>query len=65
MLKYDSNLNAKPFLKWAGGKSQLLSTIENKFPDTIKKSMKIDRYFEVFVGGGALYFYLMNNYEVK
>ena len=33
MLKYDSNLNAKPFLKWAGGKSQLLSTIENRFPD--------------------------------
>ena len=65
MLKYDSNFNAKPFLKWAGGKSQLLSTIENRFPKEIKKSMKIDKYFEVFVGGGALYFYLMNNYNVK
>jgi len=65
MLKYDNNLGAKPFLKWAGGKSQLLTTIEDKFPKEIKKSRKIDKYFEVFVGGGALYFDLMNNYEVK
>ena len=64
MLKYDNNLGAKPFLKWAGGKSQLLTTIEDRFPDEIKKSRKIDKYFEVFVGGGALYFDLMNNYEV-
>lgn len=65
MLKYDNNLGAKPFLKWAGGKSQLLKTIEDRFPDEIKKSMKIDKYFEVFVGGGALYFCLMNKYNVK
>lgn len=65
MLKYDNNLGAKPFLKWAGGKSQLLDVIEDKFPDEIKRSRKIDKYFEVFVGGGALYFDLMNNYEVK
>ena len=65
MLKYDNNLGAKPFLKWAGGKSQLLTTIEDKFPKEIKKSRKINKYFEVFVGGGALYFDLMNNYEVK
>lgn len=65
MLKYDYNLDAKPFLKWAGGKSQLLKTIEDKFPKEIKKSRQIDKYFEVFVGGGALYFYLMNNYEIK
>ena len=65
MLKYDNNLGAKPFLKWAGGKSQLLDIIEDRFPKEIKKSRKIDKYFEVFVGGGALYFDLMNNYEVK
>ena len=65
MLKYDNNLGAKPFLKWAGGKSQLLNTIEDKFPTEIKKSRKINKYFEVFVGGGALFFHLMNNYEVK
>lgn len=61
MLKYDNNLGAKPFLKWVGGKSQLLSTILDKFPKDIKKSRKLDKYFEIFVGGGALYFYLMNN----
>jgi DNA adenine methylase len=58
-------MRSKPFLKWAGGKSQLLTTIENSLPNEIKKSRKIDKYFEVFVGGGALYFHLMNNYEVK
>lgn len=65
MLKYDNNFGAKPFLKWAGGKSQLLTTIEDKFPNEIKKTGKINKYFEVFVGGGALFFHLMNNYEVK
>ncbi|MDO5859571.1 Dam family site-specific DNA-(adenine-N6)-methyltransferase [Methanobrevibacter sp.] len=64
MLKYDNNLGSKPFLKWAGGKKQLLSTIENKLPEDIKKNRKIDKYFEVFVGGGALFFHLMNNYDV-
>ena len=64
MLKYDNNLGAKPFLKWAGGKSQLLDVIEDRFPAEVKKSLKIDKYFEVFVGGGALYFDLMNNYDV-
>lgn len=65
MQKYDNNLGAKPFLKWAGGKSQLLTVIEDKFPNDIKKNKKINKYFEVFVGGGALYFDLMNNYDVK
>lgn len=65
MLKYDNNLGAKPFLKWAGGKTQLLTTIEDRFPSEVKKTLKIKKYFEVFVGGGALYFYLMNNYDVK
>lgn len=63
MKAYD--IEVKPFLKWAGGKTQLLSTIEDNFPNEIKKSRKIDKYFEVFVGGGALYFHLMNNYKVK
>lgn len=65
MLEYDNNLGAKPFLKWAGGKKQLLTEIEDKFPNEIKSSGKIKKYFEVFVGGGALFFYLMNHYEVN
>ena len=38
----------KPFIKWAGGKSQLLDEIRKKYPP------KIERYCEPFVGGGAV-----------
>ncbi len=48
---------AKPFVKWAGGKTQLLKDIENKI------SYDIHTYIEPFVGGGALLFYLLNNYS--
>lgn len=40
----------KPFLKWVGGKSQLLPELTRRLPTTFS------RYFEPFVGGGALFF---------
>ncbi len=55
----------RPFVKWVGGKKQLLNIIEDNLPDNIKYSKKIDKYFECFVGGGALYFHLMENYHIK
>ena len=50
---------AKPFIKWAGGKSQLLSEIRRKYPS------KITRYCEPFVGGGAVLFDVLSNYQPK
>lgn len=55
---------AKPFLKWAGGKSQLLNDLVNRLPQKIKKTQKIKRYVEPFVGSGALFFKLKNNFQV-
>ncbi len=42
-----------PFVKWAGGKRQLLSQFSTYLPKKFKK------YIEPFVGGGALFFYLI------
>jgi DNA adenine methylase len=58
-------MQAKPFLKWAGGKKQLLSELELNFPPYILETKEIDLYIEPFVGGGALFFYLLSNYSVK
>lgn len=52
----------KPFLKWAGGKGQLLSEIEKYYPFTDKK---ITKYAEPFVGGGAVLFDILGKYELK
>ncbi len=49
--------NAKPFLKWAGGKKQLLTEFDKRFPNELK-SGEIRRYVEPFVGGGAVFFHV-------
>ena len=51
---------AKPFLKWAGGKTQLIGEIEKNLPIEI-----IDNkftYLEPFVGSGAILFWMLNNF---
>jgi len=50
---------AKPFVKWAGGKTNLLDSIENKLPYDRKDSFT---YIEPFVGSGAVLFQVLNNY---
>ena len=52
----------KPFLKWAGGKSQLLKEIEKYYP-FYDKSIK--KYAEPFVGGGAVLFDILNKYDLE
>ncbi|WP_029688938.1 DNA adenine methylase [Thermoanaerobacter sp. A7A] len=57
--------NAKPFLKWAGGKTQLLDELYKRLPFSLIQSGKIERYVESFVGGGAFFFFLKRNFKVK
>ena len=47
----------KPFVKWAGGKTQLLNEIRLKYP------AKIEKYCEPFVGGGAVLFDVLKIYN--
>jgi DNA adenine methylase len=54
---------AKPFLKWAGGKRQLLATIDGRFPPQLPQG-QIRRYIEPFVGGGAVFFHVAGRYPV-
>lgn len=57
------NVKVKPFVKWAGGKGQLLDEIRAKYPKDLGKS--INRYCEPFVGGGAVLFDLLSTYSFK
>ena len=52
----------KPFLKWAGGKGQLLSEIEKYYPFD---NGIITKYAEPFVGGGAVLFDILSKYDLK
>jgi len=63
-LFYEYKLGAKPFLKWVGGKRQLLSQFNELYPIELKLK-KIKNYYEPFVGGGAVFFDVAQNYEVE
>ena len=68
-MQYDLSKNpvyeAKPFLKWAGGKKQLIETIESRLPDEIKSSRKIDKYFESFYDNSSTFLdYLSDDYII-
>lgn len=51
---------AHPFVKWAGGKGQLLDVLKSNLPEGI--GTKITKYAEPFVGGGAFLFALLSEY---
>lgn len=53
---------SKPFVKWAGGKTQLLSEIAHRLPRQFRQSEAIT-YVEPFVGGGAVFFHLKSHYK--
>jgi len=50
--KKEDTKSARPFLKWVGGKTRLLSQLQELYPD------KFDKFYEPFVGGGAVFFSL-------
>lgn len=55
---------AKPFVKWAGGKGQLLDTFKQYYPSTLLEG-RIRRYIEPFVGGGAVLFEILQKYKIE
>jgi len=61
-----SATKAKPFLKWAGGKTPLLDEIDRRLPKGEIRAGQIDTYVEPFVGGGAVFFHIAHEYpEIK
>lgn len=58
-----SSIFPKPFLKWAGGKGQLLEQMSRFFPKELQ-SGKIKRYIEPFIGGGAVFLYIAHKYQI-
>jgi len=47
------------FIKWAGGKRRIIDAIENQLPKII------ERYFEPFIGAGAVFFYIKEKYKPR
>ena len=61
-IKHNGNTTktAKPFLKWAGGKTQLIPEIEKAIPKMVRETEFT--YIEPFVGSGAVLFWILNNF---
>ncbi len=55
-----SETQAKPFVKWVGGKTQLISSIKQALPEELQNAEELT-YVEPFVGGGAMLFWTLNN----
>jgi len=54
---------AKPFLKWAGGKGQLLDKFVEFYPSELKNGT-IANYYEPFIGGGAVFFEVAQQFNI-
>lgn len=53
---------ARPFVKWAGGKGSLLSTLEKMLPADFDEQENVT-YIEPFVGGGAMLFHMLRHHK--
>ena len=52
---------AKPFIKWVGGKTQLIEQLDAQLPADYDTWDDVT-YIEPFVGGGAMLFYMLQRY---
>lgn len=59
-----NNFGAKPFIKWAGGKTQLIPQLKILYPQELKSGL-IKRYVEPFLGGGSVFFDIVQNYKIE
>lgn len=53
---------AKPFVKWAGGKGNMLNLLESRLPAEFDSQTKVT-YIEPFVGGGAMLFHMLTKHQ--
>ena len=61
-IMFEGKTYAKPFVKWVGGKTQLLGEIEKSLPGNFA-SINDAVYVEPFVGGGAVLFWILQKYS--
>jgi len=64
MVRPGPSITAKPFLKWAGGKTQLLNQYGEFYPDELVQG-RIHRYVEPFLGGGAVFLDVVQRYPIE
>ena len=57
----NNKVKAKPFVKWAGGKSSLINILIENLPSNFEEQRTVT-YIEPFVGGGAMLFYMLTHY---
>lgn len=54
-------ITAKPFVKWVGGKTQLLEEVRSSLPSDFANKRDVT-YVEPFIGGGAVLFWILQEY---
>ena len=62
LFEKEEKIECKPFIKWVGGKGQLLPEISKLYPAELGKN--INKYAEIFIGGGAVLFDILSNYKL-
>ena len=60
MIQLNTKDLAKPFIKWGGGKGQLLQQLEKQLPTDLHEEEFT--YIEPFVGGGVMLFFMLKNF---